>query len=56
MGLAVCREIIEAHKGRIRVESAVGKGTTFTLKLVLAPTPVTSGAPSATPLPATKAS
>ena len=36
LGLALCREIIEAHKGRIRVESAVGKGTTFTLKLPLA--------------------
>lgn len=56
LGLALCREIIEAHKGRIRVESAVGKGTTFTLKLGLAPTPATSGPPSAAPLPATKAS
>ena len=33
IGLSVCRRIIEAHKGRIRVESEVGKGTTFTLKL-----------------------
>ncbi len=32
LGLALCRDIIEAHKGRIRVESAVGHGTTFTLK------------------------
>lgn len=32
LGLALCREIIEAHQGRIRVESAVGKGTLFTLK------------------------
>jgi signal transduction histidine kinase len=39
LGLAVCREIIEAHKGRIRVESAPGKGTTFTLKLVMSPAP-----------------
>ena len=35
----LCREIIEAHKGRIRVESAVGKGTTFTLKFGLVETP-----------------
>ena len=35
LGLALCRDIIEAHKGRIRVESAVGQGTTFTLKLPL---------------------
>jgi signal transduction histidine kinase len=33
LGLSLCRRIIEAHKGRIRVESEVGKGTTFTLKL-----------------------
>ena len=33
IGLAICREIIEAHDGRIRVESLVGKGTTFTVKL-----------------------
>lgn len=35
LGLAVCREIIETHKGRIRVDSALGKGTTFTLKFPL---------------------
>jgi signal transduction histidine kinase len=39
LGLALCREVIEAHKGRIRVESTLGKGTTFTLKLPLAKTP-----------------
>ena len=39
LGLALCRDIIEAHKGRIRVESTVGKGTTFTLKLALASAP-----------------
>ncbi len=33
LGLASCRDLIEAHKGRIRVESAVGKGTAFTIKL-----------------------
>ena len=32
LGLPLCREIIEAHKGRIRVDSAIGRGTTFTLK------------------------
>lgn len=36
LGLASCRNIIEAHKGRIRVESSVGKGTMFTIKLPLA--------------------
>jgi two-component system, NtrC family, sensor kinase len=33
VGLATCREIIEQHQGKIRVESTVGKGTAFTLKL-----------------------
>jgi signal transduction histidine kinase len=40
--LSLCREIIEAHKGRIRVESAVGKGTAFTLKLPLVPAPASA--------------
>jgi hypothetical protein len=31
----MCRDIIEAHHGRIRVESAPGKGATFLLKLPL---------------------
>lgn len=35
LGLALCKEIIESHKGRIRVETAIGKGTTFTLKFPL---------------------
>ncbi len=33
LGLSACRDIIQAHRGRIRVESSVGKGTAFTLKL-----------------------
>lgn len=33
IGLSACREIIEQHGGRIRVESAPGRGTCFTLKL-----------------------
>ena len=33
LGLSVCRQIIEQHQGRIRVESVVGKGSTFTVKL-----------------------
>lgn len=36
VGLAMCREIVEAHQGRIRVESTVGVGTAFTLKLPIA--------------------
>ncbi|MEL6106268.1 MAG: ATP-binding protein [Planctomycetota bacterium] len=33
LGLAACKEIIDAHHGRIRVESTVGIGTAFTLRL-----------------------
>jgi signal transduction histidine kinase len=33
LGLSVCRQIIEQHQGRIRVESVVGKGSTFIVKL-----------------------
>jgi signal transduction histidine kinase len=36
LGLASCRQIIEAHHGRIRVESTVGIGTQFTIKLPVA--------------------
>ena len=35
LGLSVCRQIIEQHHGRIRVESVVGKGSKFTVKLPL---------------------
>ncbi len=35
LGLSLCKQIIEAHQGRIRVESRLGAGTTFTIKLPL---------------------
>jgi two-component system, NtrC family, sensor kinase len=35
LGLAICREIVEAHAGRLEVQSAVGAGTTFTLRVPL---------------------
>ena len=39
LGLALCKEIIDTHKGRIRVESTVGRGTTFTLRFPMIPAP-----------------
>lgn len=39
LGLPVCRDIIEAHKGRLRVESRPGQGATFTLRLPACATP-----------------
>lgn len=33
LGLAVCKRVMAQHKGRIEVESEVGKGTTFSLHL-----------------------
>jgi len=47
VGLSMCSEIIEAHQGKIRVESTVGVGTAFTLKL---PAAKIEAAPSV-PLP-----
>jgi signal transduction histidine kinase len=44
LGLAVCRDIVESHHGRLRAESRVGQGTTFTLRLPACPAPVSQGA------------
>jgi signal transduction histidine kinase len=33
IGLSVTRKVIEEHEGRILLESAVGKGTTFTVQI-----------------------
>jgi signal transduction histidine kinase len=44
LGLSVCREIVEGHRGRLRAESRVGKGSTFTLRLPACPAPARQGA------------
>ncbi len=36
LGLAICKEIVEHHKGRIDVQSEVGRGTTFSIHLPVA--------------------
>ena len=36
-GLAICKRIVEAHNGKIKVESVVDKGTRFTVSLPIEP-------------------
>jgi signal transduction histidine kinase len=39
LGLSVCRDIVEDHHGRLRAESRLGQGSTFTLILPICPPP-----------------
>ena len=47
LGLAISQVIAEAHGGRIEVESRIGAGSTFTVRLPAGLLPATSAAPSA---------
>ena len=47
LGLAIVREIITAHGGRVDVASQPGKGTTFTFTLPADPIPTTRPQPEA---------
>ena len=49
IGLSACRNIIENHNGRIRVESSLGQGTQITIKL-----PVVTNSQPALPTPTNK--
>ncbi len=43
LGLAISKAIVEAHGGVIEVSSAVGQGTTFTVRLPQSPAPAPPG-------------
>ena len=39
LGLYICRSLVEAHGGTIRVDSEEGRGTTFTYEVPIEPRP-----------------
>jgi len=51
LGLPVCKRLVEALNGKITVESKVGKGTTFSVKIPLEAKSTTESVVLASPLP-----
>jgi signal transduction histidine kinase len=47
LGLSIAKEIVEAHGGEIRLESAVGEGTVVSFTLPIAPSPLPASGGSA---------
>jgi two-component system sensor histidine kinase KdpD len=52
LGLAICRAIVEAHRGRIWVEATQPEGATFTFSLPLGTPPAIDMSDDGVPLPA----
>jgi signal transduction histidine kinase len=53
LGLAIVREIVEAHGGKVSVESVEGRGTTFRFTAPQARAPQSEATPAAAPQPRT---
>ena len=46
LGLSICKGIVEDHGGAIRVESAIGRGTTFVVEIPIIEVPEEADTPS----------
>jgi signal transduction histidine kinase len=53
LGLAIVKQLTELHGGRIAVQSRLGQGSTFTVRLPIAPGPQESPQSPPDPLEAT---
>jgi two-component system phosphate regulon sensor histidine kinase PhoR len=49
LGLSIVKHMVEAMRGRVSVESGVGRGSTFTVSLPRAETDVTESSPGSPP-------
>jgi len=46
LGLAIVRHVARSHQGEVRVQSEIGQGSTFVLRLPAGPSPTTTAAPA----------